>query len=100
MCINRARLRVAIAVAAAAVFSPLAWSQNEAYPNKAVRIIVPFAPGGTSDSLGRVLGQKLSEMWGQPVLVENRAGADGNLGADYVAKSPADGYTLMLLDIG
>lgn len=72
----------------------------EAFPTKPVRIIVPFAPGGTSDGLARVLGQKLSEAWGQPVLVENKAGADGNVGADLVAKSPGDGYTLMLLDIG
>lgn len=91
-----------LAVAAMAVCAlPLAaLSQLATFPGKPVRIIVPFAPGGTSDSLARVLGQKLSEMWGQPVLVENKAGADGNVGADYVAKAPADGYTLMLLDIG
>ena len=65
-----------------------------------MRIVVPFAPGGTSDSLARLLGQKLGEMWGQTVIVENKAGADGNLGADHVARSAADGYTLMLLDIG
>ena len=72
----------------------------DVFPTKPVRIIVPFAPGGTSDSLARILGQKLSEAWGQPVLVENKAGADGNVGADFVARSPGDGYTLMLLDIG
>lgn len=91
-------LRVALALGAAV---PLACAaQSAAYPNKPVRIIVPFAPGGTSDSLARVLGQKLSELWAQPVLIENKAGADGNVGADFVAKAPADGYTLMLLDIG
>lgn len=87
------------AVTSAALMTSGAHAQP-AYPNKPVRIIVPFAPGGTSDSLARVLGQKLSEAWGQPVLVENKAGADGNVGADFVAKAPADGYTLMLLDIG
>ena len=91
-------VQMAIAVAAGV---PLACAaQSGGFPNKPVRLIVPFAPGGTSDSLARVLGQKLSEMWGQPVLIENKAGADGNVGADFVARSPADGYTLMLLDIG
>jgi tripartite-type tricarboxylate transporter receptor subunit TctC len=94
--------RSAVACLTLAAFAPLtAIAQSAtAFPTKPVRIVVPFAPGGTSDSLARVLGQKLSEMWNQPVLVENKAGADGNVGADYVAKSPADGYTLMLLDIG
>jgi tripartite-type tricarboxylate transporter receptor subunit TctC len=95
-------LKTAMVCAVAAGMSPLAViaQTGTVFPNKAVRIIVPFAPGGTSDSLARVLGQKLSELWGQPVLVENKAGADGNVGAESVAKAPADGYTLMLLDIG
>lgn len=88
------------ATAAALAMMVNASGQPALFPTKPVRIIVPFAPGGTSDSLARVLGQKLSEAWGQPVLVENRAGADGNVGADYVAKAHPDGYTLMLLDIG
>ena len=70
------------------------------YPNKAIRIIVPFAPGGSSDILARSIGQKLSEMWKQPVVVENRPGADGNIGAAIAAKSDPDGYTLVLLDVG
>ena len=95
------RLRIAqYLVAAIATMCVAASAFAQTFPNKAVRIIVPFAPGGTSDSLARVLGQKLSDAWGQPVLVENKAGADGNVGADFVAKAPADGYTLMLLDIG
>ncbi|MCY7318633.1 MAG: tripartite tricarboxylate transporter substrate binding protein, partial [Ramlibacter sp.] len=65
----------------------------QSFPAKPVRIIVPQTPGGASDLLARVVGQKLSERWGQPVVVENRAGAGGNVGTDYVAKSPADGYT-------
>ena len=64
------------------------------YPNKNIRIIVPYAPGGTSDILARQIGPKLTEAWGQPVVVENKPGANGNVGADFVAKSPADGYTL------
>lgn len=71
---------------------------DAAFPSRSVRIVVPFAAGGTSDVLARTLGQKLSEVWKQPVVVENRAGADGNLGADSVAKSRPDGYTLLLVD--
>ncbi|MEK6210767.1 MAG: tripartite tricarboxylate transporter substrate binding protein [Pseudomonadota bacterium] len=72
----------------------------QAYPAKTIRIVVPNAPGGTSDILARSIGQKLSEAWGQSVIVENRAGANGNIGANLVAKSPADGYTLLLTDVG
>jgi len=71
----------------------------QTYPTKAIRIVVPFAPGGTSDILARTLGTKLTEVWGQPVVVENKAGATGNVGADFVAKAPADGYTLLLTDL-
>lgn len=66
------------------------------WPTKPVKIVVPFAAGGTTDVVARLVGQKLSEIWGQPVVVENRAGAGGNVGADMVAKSPADGYTLLM----
>jgi tripartite-type tricarboxylate transporter receptor subunit TctC len=68
---------------------------TQGYPNKPVRIIVPFAAGGAVDVLARLLGSKLSESFGQPVIVENRAGVGGNLGADAVAKSPPDGYTIL-----
>lgn len=71
-----------------------------AYPSKPIKIVVPFPAGGTSDVLARLLGQKMTEAWGQPVVVENRPGSSGNLGADQVAKSPADGYTLVLMDVG
>jgi tripartite-type tricarboxylate transporter receptor subunit TctC len=69
---------------------------QEAWPTRPVRVIVPFAPGGSTDVVARMVGQRLSVLWGQPVVIENRAGAGGNLGADVVAKSPGDGYTLLM----
>jgi tripartite-type tricarboxylate transporter receptor subunit TctC len=72
----------------------------QSYPNKPIRIIVPYAAGGTSDILARQIGPKLTETWGQPVVIENKAGANGNVGADFVAKSAPDGYTLLLTDLG
>lgn len=85
------RLMAAIAVAA---LPGLALAQ--AWPAKPVKIVVPFAAGGATDVVARLLAQKLTEEWGQTVVVENRAGAGGNIGADVVAKSPADGYTLLM----
>ena len=72
----------------------------QSWPVKSVRIIVPYPAGGTSDILARMLGQKLSEIWGQSIIVENKPGANGNVGADLVAKSQPDGYTLLLCDVG
>jgi tripartite-type tricarboxylate transporter receptor subunit TctC len=66
------------------------------YPAKAVRMVIPFPPGGATDIVGRVIAQKLSERWGQPVVVDNRPGAGGTIGSDAVAKSPSDGYTLLI----
>jgi tripartite-type tricarboxylate transporter receptor subunit TctC len=66
------------------------------YPDRPIRIIVPYTPGGTVDLLARMIGPKLTEAWGQPVVIDNRPGAGGNIGADAAAKSPPDGYTLFL----
>jgi tripartite-type tricarboxylate transporter receptor subunit TctC len=85
-------------VAAIAAFAGAAGAQT--YPNKPIRIIVPFTAGGTSDILARALGPHISAAWGQPVIVENRTGANGNVGADFVAKSAPDGYTMLLSDVG
>ena len=71
-------------------------AQAQSYPDRGVKLIVPQAPGGASDALARIMAQTLSERWGQPVVVENKAGAGGNIGLDYVAKAPKDGYTLLM----
>ena len=92
-------LTARVAVCAAALILTPAHAQT-AYPNKTIRIVVPFAPGGTSDILARALGPKLTETWGQSAVVENRTGANGNVGADFVAKAPPDGYTMLLSDVG
>jgi tripartite-type tricarboxylate transporter receptor subunit TctC len=77
------------------------WSAAEAddaqqYPSRTIRMIVPFPPGGPADTIARIVGQKMSEHWGQPVIVENRAGGNTAIGAQLVAKSPPDGYTLLV----
>jgi tripartite-type tricarboxylate transporter receptor subunit TctC len=81
-----------------ALMPALAFSQG--YPNKPVRMIVPFAPGGASDFVGRILQPRLTELLGQQVVVENRAGASGNIGMDAAAKAAPDGYTIYLGNIG
>ena len=72
----------------------------QTYPNKPIRIVVPFAAGGTSDILARAIGPKITEAWGQPVVVENKTGANGNVGAEFVVRSAPDGYTMLLSDVG
>ena len=77
-----------------AVVATAAWGQ--AFPTKPVRVVVPFTAGSATDILARTVGQKLSEQWGQPVVIDNRPGAGGTIGAAIVAKSPGDGYTLLV----
>jgi tripartite-type tricarboxylate transporter receptor subunit TctC len=72
----------------------------QTYPTKPVRVVVPFPPGGTSDVIGRTLGQKLSEAWHQPVVMDNRSGVAGSIGAAATAKAPPDGYTLVVGNVG
>jgi len=93
------RRQLLAAALALPLASTAAFAQG-AYPSKPIKIVVPFPAGGTSDVLARLIGVKLSESLGQPVVVDNRAGSGGNIGADQVAKSPADGYTLLLMDVG
>jgi tripartite-type tricarboxylate transporter receptor subunit TctC len=75
-------------------------AQNISYPDRQIRIISPFATGGIADTFSRVVAQGLNESWGQPVIVENKTGGGGNIGSDFVAKAPPDGYTLVMGNIG
>ena len=90
--------RAVLAAGAAALSLPFVGraSAQAPWPNRVVKVVVPFAPGGTTDILGRLMAQKLSEEYGQQFIVENKAGAGGNLGADSVAKADADGYTFVI----
>ncbi|MDH1180381.1 tripartite tricarboxylate transporter substrate binding protein [Achromobacter mucicolens] len=92
------KLAITIAAASALAFSSAAIA--DAYPTKPIRLIIPFAVGGSTDNLGRVLAARLSEKLGQQVVADNRPGAGGNIGTDLVAKAPADGYTLLFATEG
>jgi tripartite-type tricarboxylate transporter receptor subunit TctC len=78
---------------------PLA-AQTDAYPSRPIRIVVAFTAGGTTDIIARLVGKKMTDAWGQPVLIDNRPGAGGNLGSNIVAKAPPDGYTLLIGSVG
>src|SRR3954469_14761085 len=82
----------------ALAFAGLAGAQS--YPARAVKLVIPFPPGGSNDVVGRVIAAQLSERLGQSVIVENRGGGGGTLGINAAAKSPADGYTLLLISVG
>ena len=88
----------ALVAAAGLLAGPMAFAQQ--YPAKSIRMVVPFPPGGFSDVFARIIGGKIHESWGQLVVVDNRPGAGGNIGADIVAKSPPDGYSLVMGTIG
>ena len=90
------RRGVLAAIGAALALGPITAAAQSDYPNKPIKLIVGFAPGGSTDIVARIVAQKLGEKLGQTVIVENRAGAGGTIGADVTAKSPFDGYTLTL----
>src|SRR5688500_12545310 len=92
------RFLVGILCAALALASTAAQSQD--FPTKPIRLLVPFAPGGFVDTAARIVGQKLHEHWGQQVIVENRPGGNGFIAVSAAAKSPADGYTLLMAHTG
>src|SRR5262245_25040831 len=89
--IRKARLALLLL----AILSAAALAQG--YPQKAIRFVVPFPPGGATDGLARILGERMSDAWKQPVPIDNRAGAGGNIAAEIVAKSPPDGYTIIIV---
>jgi len=97
MSLNRRQLLASSAAAIATAGLP---AHAQSFPNKPLKIIVPYPPGGSSDIIARAISQPLSDSLGQPVIVENRPGANGNLGADLVAKSAPDGHTVLLCDVG
>jgi tripartite-type tricarboxylate transporter receptor subunit TctC len=85
-----------VACALVLAATPVHDAAAQAFPSKPVKLVIPFPPGGSLDNIGRLIAQKLSEAWGQQVLIENKPGAGGNIGADAVAKSPADGYAVVM----
>jgi tripartite-type tricarboxylate transporter receptor subunit TctC len=97
---KRRSLALSLAAAGALALVPFAAQAQAAFPSKALTIVVPFSAGGTTDILARVVGQTMSKDLGQPVIIDNRAGAGGNIGAQMVARAAPDGYTLLMGTVG
>jgi tripartite-type tricarboxylate transporter receptor subunit TctC len=97
---SRTFLRASALLALAPALFATPVHAQQAFPTRPVRLVVPQTPGGASDALARIVAQKLSEKWGQAVVVDNRAGAGGNIGMESVAKAPPDGYTLLMSYVG
>jgi tripartite-type tricarboxylate transporter receptor subunit TctC len=93
------RKAVLIAIVVISAITPVQRASAQNYPTKPIRLIVPYPAGGGTDFFARLVGQKMSELVGQPIVVENKPGAATNLGADFVAKAPPDGYTMLLGDV-
>jgi tripartite-type tricarboxylate transporter receptor subunit TctC len=93
---SRRQTLAALLLAACALGAGAPVHAQDVWPNRSVRMVVPFAAGGATDVVARALAKDLGELWGQPVVVDNRAGAGGNIGAEVVAKAPPDGYTLLM----
>ena len=93
-------IRIAMLSIVALLASTTAIAQPAAYPTKPIRIVVAYTPAGATDILARTIGQKLTEAWGQAVIIDNRPGANGNIGTEYAAKATPDGYTLLMVTAG
>lgn len=91
--------RILLAALAAAALAPVA-AQAQAFPNRPVKLVVTYPVGGSSDLMARIMGQKLSEHWGQPVIIESKPGAAGSIGMDFAARQPADGYSFVIGNLG
>src|SRR5689334_2501749 len=94
------RARLSFAAVASLVMAAPAPAQAQAYPSRPIRMIVPFSPGGTNDIVARMVGTHLTQTLGQPVIVDNRSGAEGIIGTEIAVKAPPDGYTLIVISSG